>query len=146
MLQEWADSFAAFRRDVGEPEPGMSIDRIDNNGNYEPSNVRWVTKKEQANNRSTNTLVEHNGMSLTLSQWADRLGVKYGLLSSRWKKGLRGAELLAPPKWERNKVVTYNGETKTLVKWAEDTGVPYETLHWRCKHGKDLLGASYVAV
>jgi len=139
MCQEWADSFEAFREAVGEPLAGMTLDRIDNDRGYEPNNVRWTSRKEQANNRATNVVLTWDGKTMTLKQWADHLGWKYGLLASRWKKGKRDADLFAEPKWERNMVVEFNGETKTLRKWAADTGVPYETLYWRHRHGKDLL-------
>ena len=139
MHQEWADSFEVFRAAVGEAPTNMTLDRIDNDKGYEPGNVRWDKRKEQVNNRYTNVVIEWGGKTMTLKQWADHLGWKYGLIASRWKAGKRGADLFAEPKWERNRVVTYNGETKTLRKWAEDTGVPYETLHWRDKHGKPLL-------
>lgn len=139
MCQEWADSFDVFRAAVGDPPAGMTLDRIDNERGYEPNNVRWTDRKEQANNRSTNVVLTWDGRTMTLKQWADHLGWKYGLLASRWKKGKRDADLFAEPAWDRNKTVTFNGETKTLRKWAQDTGVPYETLYWRNKHGKDLL-------
>lgn len=139
MCSQWADDYAKFVADVGAKPEGMTLDRIDNDGDYEPTNVRWATRREQANNRSTNVFIEHGGLRMTLAQWAEHLGWEYGLIASRWKKGKRGEDLFAEPEYERNKVVEYKGQYKTLSKWAEDTGVPYHTLVWRHKNNKPLL-------
>lgn len=88
MCEEWTDSFEAFRdwslsngySDI------LSIDRIDNNGNYEPSNCRWVDAKKQANNRRTNTMVEYNGEAHTISEWSDITGIKANTIAMRLRK------------------------------------------------------------
>ena len=136
---EWQE-YAAFLRDVGNPpKKGMTLDRIDNEKGYEPGNVRWATRKEQANNRSTNVLIEHNGETRTLKQWAEHLGYKYGLVASRWKKGIRGEALLAAPTYDRGLLYGFKGEWKTLPEWARISGVSYQTINYRAKAGKPLF-------
>ena len=139
MHPAWVDDYATFAADIGERPKGMTLDRIDNNGNYEPNNVRWATRLEQANNRVTNVLITHEGLTMTLADWARHKGYKYGMLTSRWKKGLRGKELLAPPEYERGRLVEFRGELRTLSEWTKKLGVNYQTLRWRHENGKDLL-------
>jgi hypothetical protein len=139
MCAEWEKDYAVFAFAVGKRPEGATLDRIDNDGNYEPNNVRWATKQEQANNRETNVFITHEGLTMSLADWARHKDYKYGLLTSRWKKGLRGVELFAPPEYERGKLVEYQGELRTLPEWVKVSGVNYQTLRWRHKHGKDLL-------
>lgn len=73
VCKEWLDNPEEFYRwamNNGWKE-GLTIDRIDNDGDYEPSNCRWVTRKEQANNTSHNTWLSYNGCKQTVSQWSD---------------------------------------------------------------------------
>jgi len=98
VCDSWRDSYDAFYKDVGEPPtPKHTLDRIDNNKGYEPSNVRWATRKEQSNNISTNVWVEYDGKRMTWAQWAEYLGISYNCLMTRKKKGKPIEEILLPP-------------------------------------------------
>lgn len=82
VCKQWL-SFERFIEDMGPKPPGASIDRINNNGNYEPSNCRWATPKQQSQNTSNNVVLEHNGTSLCLAEWERVLGLYKGCLSRR---------------------------------------------------------------
>lgn len=75
-----------FVQDMGEPPPGHSLERINNEKGYSPDNCRWATTKEQARNRRNSRLIEWRGEIKTLIEWADVLGVRYGLLQDRLDK------------------------------------------------------------
>lgn len=71
VCARWRHSFVAFIQDVGvRPSVAHSLDRIDNDGNYEPSNVRWSTRLEQANNKRTSRIVEYRGAQMTVADAA----------------------------------------------------------------------------
>jgi len=91
----WNDNFEAFYSDVGpRPNPKMTLDRIDNNGNYEPGNVRWATRATQNNNRRNNVFVVVDGRTSRLSDAAKELGISY---SAAHNKMWRGELLRANP-------------------------------------------------
>lgn len=103
VCEEWKRSFANFREwalSNGYKE-GLTIDRINFDGNYEPSNCRWATSKEQANNKCTSHFVAYNGTTKTLSQWSEATGLSYPTLLGRIKRGWSVGEMLTTP--QRNK-------------------------------------------
>lgn len=106
VCDEWRDSFAAFFRDMGErPTAKHSLERINNNGNYEPGNVRWATRQEQNNNRSNNHVLEYGGERKTLANWARSLGVPARRLHSRLAYGWSVERTLTePPRASRRSV------------------------------------------
>lgn len=88
ICDRWLNSYENFLADMGRrPSPKHSLDRIDVNGNYEPSNCRWASVKEQANNRRDNIHITWNGVTKTLSQWAESTGIKYATIRWRFHAG-----------------------------------------------------------
>lgn len=83
VCPQWIDSFETFFRDMGACPDGMSIDRIDNDGDYEPSNCRWATRQDQSNNQSRNVRITHDGKTQTVAEWSSELGIKYHTLYRR---------------------------------------------------------------
>ncbi len=89
MCDRWRNSFVAFMEDMGpRPSPRHSVDRYpDANGNYEPSNCRWATQKEQARNKRTNRILTWKGRSQCMADWADELCEKYARIYKRLSRG-----------------------------------------------------------
>ncbi len=83
VCDRWLNSFESFIEDMGPCPVGMTIERIDNNGNYEPDNCKWATRKEQARNRTDNRWIEYNGKKMILADWAKEIGITSSCLSMR---------------------------------------------------------------
>lgn len=79
VCEEWSDDFQTFYdwAMANGYRDDLTIDRIDTNGNYEPSNCRWATMKEQQNNRRSNHLITHNDATHTIMEWAEIYSVEY---------------------------------------------------------------------
>ena len=91
VCDRWLNSFENFLVDMGKrPSVKLSIDRIDNNGNYEPSNCRWATAKEQQDNKRNlhnQIFIHYNGERVTLSSFADTHNIPKGTIHSRISRG-----------------------------------------------------------
>ncbi|MGF7185540.1 hypothetical protein GGQ84_001631 [Desulfitispora alkaliphila] len=99
VCEEWTD-YATFKEWAIENgyQEGLMLDRIENEKGYQPDNCRWATQEEQSNNRSTNVHVQIEGEEMTLAQAANKYGLKYTTVVSRYhRQGLRGTELIKPP-------------------------------------------------
>jgi hypothetical protein len=95
VCKRWR-SFLNFFEDMGEVPHGKSIDRINNDGNYEPGNCRWATPFEQANNTRTNVRLPFNNSTFTISQIAKQIGIAKCTLYCRLKRGWSQNRLFEP--------------------------------------------------
>lgn len=97
VCERW-HTFENFLTDMGEPAPDQSIDRLNNNGNYEPGNCAWATKKQQARNRRSNVLWTYNGQTKTHAEWCEIIGISPSTLVARIWKGWSSEEIVKTPK------------------------------------------------
>ena len=95
VCDEWT-KFEKFYADMGIKPNGCSIDRIDVNGNYDQLNCRWSTMKQQNRNRRNNRLIEFNGETMCVNEWAESLGINKRTLLNRLTNG-----------WEIKKALTH---------------------------------------
>ena len=87
VCKRWSD-YRVFLSDVGRrPSDRHSLDRINNNGNYSPSNVRWATAKEQKRNTRENHRLSYDGIELTISEWSERTGLPWSTIYNRLRRG-----------------------------------------------------------
>lgn len=110
MCKEWEDSFEAFYEWSLESgySDSLSIDRIDNNGDYCPENCRWSTYEEQANNRRSCINVTYQGRTQTVKQWCKELGLRTGTVYSRIEHG-----------WSAKEAIAYNKDARIKKRGKE---------------------------
>lgn len=94
---EWRNSFEKFLLDMGEPEDGYSIDRIDNKKGYFKENCRWATIFEQAANKERNFKISLNGKTHCLAEWCRIYDRNYSLVLSRIHRGWDAEKALTTP-------------------------------------------------
>lgn len=109
ICDEWND-YSVFRKwaiNTGYIEEHSRseymLDRIDNDGNYEPSNCRWTNAKTQMNNRTVNTFICYQGVERTMAEWADYYNIPYNLFFRRYQRGWDFERIITTPKQEKKK-------------------------------------------
>jgi general stress protein YciG len=97
VCEAWGADFWSFARDMGDRLEGHTLDRINNDGNYEPGNCRWANQATQSANRILGRILTWNGLSLTVPRWADRVGLPDYVLRKRLRKGWSVEQALTEP-------------------------------------------------
>lgn len=98
VCEEWHDfwKFAEWSDSVGGRPQGFTLDRINYNGNYEPSNCRWANNHIQSMNKSSSILLTHNGKTETLSAWAKIIGISDQAMYNRYNRGWNETDMFLP--------------------------------------------------
>jgi len=142
VCARWLADFRNFLADMGlKPGPGRgwSIDRKDNDGDYEPSNCRWATKKEQMRNFSCNRSITFEGKTQCISAWAEERGLSTGVLEGRLSMGWsieRTLNTLVRAQGPRapvvgTRLITHAGRTQSVSAWAKELQISPNTLYYR---------------
>lgn len=119
ICERW-NSFANFLADMGErPSNKHSLDRINNDGNYEPGNCRWATASQQSRNRSTSRFVDFEGQSLSMADVAERYGITSSTIRKRLKRGWSIQDAITAPADQHPK-----GRMKRVSDRLDKHGIP----------------------
>jgi len=113
VCDRWKNSFQNFLADMGSrPTAKHSLDRIDNNADYSPENCKWSTKAEQVNNRRSNHLITIGCVTLTIAQWAKKMGFSARVIHDRLKSGWSEYRAVMTPVRVKSK-----STKKLLINW-----------------------------
>jgi hypothetical protein len=147
ICEAWLKSFPQFLSDLG-PRPSKlhTIERINNDGNYEPGNCKWALSSEQNQNKTTTKWLTFRGETKTVVAWAEILNISRYLIYSRLSRGWTVEDILTVPiikgrtgisrgNHRANRNLTFKGETKSISEWAKTLGMQMKTLHRRVYTG-----------
>ncbi len=142
VCDRWRGSFVNFMDDMGEkPSAEHSIERIDNDGDYEPGNCFWATTLEQGQNTRKTRRLTHNGETHGLNEWARILGITHGTLKWRldnWSLDKALTEPPTPSKESAVKTLSHGRHVLTVKEWSHKLGMPYSTLCYRLRNGLSI--------
>ncbi len=122
---------------MGARPDGMQIDRIDNNGNYAPGNIRWATLSENQRNKRSSVIISAFGQTMTCVEWAEKTGINAFLLYSRIRnpKWTPELALTVKPQPRRSQKIAYQGMEMNVTQWARKLGISKRTLRGRLDYG-----------
>ena len=142
VCKEWSEDFFSFWKWAIENgyKQGLTIDRINNNGDYCPQNCRWADVYQQANNKRTNILITYKGKTKTLKEWCRTLSLNYSRTLNRIRIGWDEIDALTKPQ-QKNRIYTIEGISKTIKEWCVLYSIDSKTVNSRLRKGWDIKKA-----
>ena len=144
VCARWRNSFEAFIDDMGRrPTPKHTLERLDVNGDYRPTNCVWATHTQQMRNRTDSVRWTFAGRTMTMAAWAEALGIPENRLACRKRAGWPIERILSEPANTRPNVrrLTIDGVTLRLAQWARLHGIKPATAKKRISYGWSPLRA-----
>ena len=147
ICNRWLESFENFYADMGDRPENTSLDRINPNGNYEPSNCRWATPKQQSRNSRNTVKVQWKGEERLLVELCEELGIDVRRTYSRIHRGVPINEAVSTELFygvsphKNDHILEFHGEKKRIVDWARETGIKAVTLYSRIRAGWSIEDA-----
>lgn len=144
VCDRWIGDLLAFYEDMGPRPEGMSLDRIDSNGNYCPENCRWADANTQAFNTCTTRQITFEGETLSLNRMADKYGHGEATVRYRLNQGWSIEDALLLPVGDQrvynkhSELIEYDGQVLTMKGHADRYGINIETVRSRLGRGKSL--------
>ena len=137
VCSAWRNSFREFLKDVGlAPSSAHTLDRRENNGDYEPGNVRWVTRRIQCRNKTSNRFLTYKGLRLTIAEWGERTGFGESLIRHRLGAGKSLNEAIEmKPSPPGRRFIRAFGVSHHLLEWGRLTGFCVKTIGERLRRG-----------
>lgn len=142
VCERWLgiNGFQCFLVDMGlRPSPLYSIDRIDNDGDYEHANCRWATLLEQAQNKSNSRTITSQGVTLTVAEWSRRTGIGRDTIAARIDiLGWSTDDAVSIDSRDKDKSnrrwlepIEFNGKKLTIQEWSAETGISVAAIRSR---------------
>lgn len=137
VCREWHNpqNFIDWATNTVGCKSSLTLDRIDNDKGYSPDNCRWVSMREQSNNRSSTRFETIDNVTMPFSYWCEKYNISPASVRARMKNGMPFKQALTEPLHKDHVMITLNGETKNISDWCKHFGISRRAVYSRIRNG-----------